>query len=64
MTAPMTATPYAPAARQTATRSGVTPPSAYTGGRDDGVSAARPEGPSAGPYPGFEALGKNGDRVT
>jgi hypothetical protein len=52
---PMAATPYAPAARHSGTESGVTPPSAKTS-RRGWHSAASPDGPSAGPYPGLETV--------
>jgi hypothetical protein len=67
ITAPMTATPYAPAATNEAAFRPSTPPSANTGGTGPAAAhstARSPTAPSAGPYPGLDAVAATGDRVT
>jgi hypothetical protein len=53
LTAPTTATPYAPARANSATRAAVTPPIAMTGTRTAAATAAIPAGPIGSGSPSF-----------
>src|ERR1019366_3806825 len=70
MTEPITATPWAPASRNSAALCSSTPPRAKTAGSRSRRRPAwastlpKPTAPSDGPYPGLDRVGATGDRVT
>ena len=64
ITSPITATPLAPADKQSGAFAPFIPPSAITGPGTCAAIAAKPSRPIAGPYPGLLAVIKIGLMVT